>query len=182
MTSLSCISANFQCSFVADKERVTTIFQSSSFACCYIMIQLRHNNWRLPLIITDLKQLSSLLLLLRHVHTTFPYAPTHSSYKNPNELSLLHCHVVSHFLSEPIFHIHILSVARFHIFFPHNLLHSRLSLVLLMQCFTLFVLIACYCATQNNASVSMFKSLLLVNFQLRIMIFQLSDRFPKPMI
>ena len=66
------------------------------------------------------------------VHTTFPYSPTHSSFKNPGELSLLHCHFVSYIPSELISHIHILSVASdAFTFFPHNL-HRGLSLVLSM--------------------------------------------------
>ena len=73
--------------------------------------------------------------------------------------SLLHCRAVSYILSEPISHIHLLNVAHFQLFFPHNL-HRGLWLVLLIWYFIEFVLMVCSCAAHNNASVSIFKSLL----------------------
>ena len=60
----------------------------------------------------------SSLLLLRHVHATFLCILTHSSYKGPYKLSLLHCHIVSYILPEPISHTNLLSIAHFHLF-PH---------------------------------------------------------------
>ena len=64
----------------------------------------------------SLSLLHFLLLLLGHVHTIFLCVLTHSSYKGPNRLSLLHCCAVSYILSEQISLIHLLSVAHFHLF------------------------------------------------------------------
>ena len=58
-----------------------------------------------------------LLLLLGCAHIIFLCVLTHSSCKGPNGLSLLHYRIISYILSGPIFHVHWLSVAHFHLFF-----------------------------------------------------------------
>ena len=58
-----------------------------------------------------------LLLLLGCAHIIFLCVLTHSSCKGPNALSLLHYRIISYILSGPIFHVHWLSVAHFHLFF-----------------------------------------------------------------
>ena len=63
-----------------------------------------------------LSLLNFLLLLVERVDTTFPCVLSHYSYKDSNRLSLLHCRVVSYVSSEPIFHIHLPSIAHIHLF------------------------------------------------------------------
>ena len=60
--------------------------------------------------LTTLSLLHFLLLFMGRVHNIFLCVQNYSSYKGPNGLSLLHCHVISYILSELISHILLPSV------------------------------------------------------------------------
>ena len=108
-------------------------------------------------------------------HKTF-FIQNHSSYKNPNEFSLLHCHVVSYILSKPISHIHILFLLMYNL--STSLIVSNapyIVIVFLDFLFTFFNSLSFYCSIPvpylNSATVHVFIAVVLFfpfSFRFRI--------------